>query len=518
MRAKYVFVITGVFFLLVLLLARWGVGQDHRYYAHHGENADRATGQERLRILTGGIRHESNTFSTLKTSQSDFFVDRGEEALKDKEWAKALKEAGVEIIPTTHAYARPSGVVSQAAFDQFQNEILEGAKKAGKLDGIYLDMHGALHADGYADAQAHFIKALRAIVGDDVLICGSFDLHGNLSPEFIDGLNILTAYRTAPHVDEEETKVRAVRLLLDAIKRKIHPRISYEHVPILIPGEKGITSVEPLKTLYSRLPEISKKEGLMDASIFIGYAWADLPRASMSVEVVAEDESHLGLARQEVRRLAQEVWDNRHKFGFDVEVDDIDGAIKTAMAAPEKTVFITDSGDNTTGGAAGDNPLVLERLLAHKVGDAVVAGIADKEAVEACARAGVGAQVQLTIGGKLDSVFGKPLTIKGIVRNVILTGEKAAVVEVDHVLVVLLGKRRSFTSPNDFKEVGIDPLAHKIVVVKLGYLFAELRQIAPRTIMALTPGFCYQVLEKLPYKNVIRPVIPLDPQMTWRPK
>jgi microcystin degradation protein MlrC len=164
-----------------------------------------------------------------------------------------------------------------------------------------------------------------------------------------------------------------------------------------------------------------------------------------------------------------------------------------AFKRKETTVFITDSGDNTTAGAAGDNPLVLERLLAHGIRDAVVAGIADSEAVNICEQAGNGSSVDLTIGGKIDVVFGKPLTIKGIVRNITETAEKekAAVVEVNGIFTVLLSKRRSFTSPQDFAEVDIDPLAHKIVVMKLGYLFAGFRDIAPYTIMALTPAFAY---------------------------
>lgn len=482
---------------------------------------------EPVRILTGGIRHESNTFISIRTTEDDFTILRGETALEDALWAAYLRQENVEVVPTVHANASPYGVVEQETYDGFKQEILNGVREAGRIDGVYLDMHGAMHVEGYDDAQVDLVRSIRALVGPDVLIGGSFDLHGNMSSAFVSELDLLTAYRTAPHIDGEETRLRAVRKLLAALQQDWKPVIAHINVPILIPGEKGITSVEPLKSLYAQLPEIEEKEGLLDASIFVGMPWTDVPRAGMSVQVVAEDETYRGRAEAEVRQLAEALWRRRADLKFDVPTDDLDGAIQTALNAPESTVFITDSGDNTTAGAAGDITLVVERLLAHNVQDAVVAGIVDPEAVRACEHAGVGARVDLTVGGKLDTVFGTPLNISGTVRYVTSSGEsvapqnkleqRPAVVDLGGLLLVLLNRRRSFTAPADFEQVNIDPLAHKIVVVKLGYLFQGLRDIAPRTIMALTPGFAYQVVENLPYEYVGRPIYPLDPEMSWTP-
>lgn len=477
-------------------------------------------GERRMRILTAGLSHESDTFCPIQAEEKDFTVARGEEALKEKEWAQFLQKAGVELIPTLHAGASPFGVVSRGTYEKFKREILDGVRKAGPVDGMYLAMHGALHAEGYEDAQADLVRSLREIMGEDVVIAASFDLHGNISDEFAQGLNIITALRTAPHMDGVETQVRAVRLLLEALQKRQRPLPVLVKVPILIPGEKGITGVEPLKSIYGQLPGVSQKNGLLDASIFVGMAWSDVPRASMSVTIVAEGERNRKQALSEAKRLAALLWEKRSELKFDVPTDTIDWAVATALQAPEKTVFITDSGDNITAGAAGDNPFVLERLLARGVKDAVVAGIVDAAAVEACERAGAGGQIKLKLGGKLDTVFGKPLEVEGTVRSLFPAGPpkgKAAVLDLKGILVVLLNLRRSFTSPKDFQEVGIDPLGHKIVVMKLGYLFQALRDIAPRTIMALTPGFAYQVIEELPYRNVRRPIYPLDAGMTWSP-
>ena len=471
------------------------------------------------RILTAGIRHESNSFMPYLTTADDFTILRGSDVTKDRAWAIFLEEGGIEVIPTLTATSGPSGIVSKEAYESFRDEILKAFQAAGPVDGIFLDMHGALHVEDYPDAQVDFIQAIRKIIGKDVVVAASFDLHGNISQEFMDGLNILSAYRTAPHVDGEETRLRTVKLLFEALHHNYLPQVAHINIPILIPGEKGITSVEPVKSFYDRLPEIASMEGLMDASIFVGMPWTDVARAGMSVQVVAQDAQYLLKAQEQAEALANSIWEERDNLNFDVETASIDDAIKIALGSQDSTVFITDSGDNVTAGAAGDGTLVLERLLEHHVANVVLAGIVDPEAVELCVNAGVGAEMELTIGGKIDYVFSKPLSISGTVLSLPkgdANSEKYDVVmQVDGVTLVLLSGHRAFTDPVHFQAVDIDPLAFKIVVVKEGYLFQGLRDIAPRAIMALTPGFANQTLENMEYLQVHRPIFPLDPDMTW---
>ena len=474
----------------------------------------------KLRVLTAGIRHESNSFMPYLTHADDFLLLRGSDVTKGRAWSEFLMEEGVEVIPTLHASSGPSGIVSKEAYEAFRDEILEAFLAAGPVDGVFLDMHGALHVEDYPDAQVDFIEGIRKVVGEDVLVAASFDLHGNISQEFMNGLNIISAYRTAPHVDGEETRLRTVKLLFEALHQDYSPRVAHINIPILIPGEKGITSVEPVKSFYGRLPEIARMEGLMDASIFVGMAWTDVERAGMSVQVVAQDVKHLSKAQEQAEELANSIWEEHHNLNFDVETATIDEAINMALESQDSTVFITDSGDNVTAGAAGDGTLVLERLIALHVSDAVLAGIVDPEAVELCMNAGVGAEVELTVGGKIDYVFSKPLSITGTVLS-LPKGEPDsekldAVIQVDDITLVLLSGHRAFTDPLHFQAVKIDPLAFKIVVVKEGYLFQALRDIAPKAIMALTPGFANQILENMEYNHVRRPIFPLDPDMTWQ--
>jgi microcystin degradation protein MlrC len=477
--------------------------------------------QDALRVLVAGIRHESNSFMPYLTQADDFYLQRDSMVTKGQAWAGFLEDEGVEVIPTLIASCGPSGIVSQRAYEAFRDEILEKLQATGPVDAIFLDMHGALHVENYPDAQLDLIQRIRSIVGEDVLIAASFDLHGNISQGFMDGLNIISAYRTAPHVDGAETRLRTAHLLLEALRKNYKPSIAHLNIPILIPGEKGVTSAEPVSSFYGRLPEISSMEGLMDASIFVGMPWTDIYRAGMSVQVVARDSAYVSLAREQVEELAAVIWDERMNLSFDVENAPIDEAIRMALSSGDSTVFITDSGDNVTAGAAGDGTLVLERLLAHGVSSAVLAGIVDPEAVDECKKAGTGAEVQLVVGGKRDYIYSKPYPVTGTVlslpEGVPGSQKQDAVLQVEGVTLVLLSSHRAFTHPNHFEAVGIDPLAHKIVVVKEGYLFQGLRDIAPRSIMALTPGFANQKLEKLEYQKVRRPIFPLDPDMEWTP-
>ena len=472
------------------------------------------------KVLTLGIRHESNTFSTLPTKESDFKVLRDKDVLKDEPWAEAGKDLGMEFIPTLHAYAWPGGVVEKRIFDSFKSEILERIRKAGSLDGIYMDMHGALHVEGYEDAQAELIREIREIVGNDVLISGSFDLHGNLSKDFLKHINLLTAYRTAPHRDGTETKVRAIRMLSEAMNKRLKPYIASVEIPILVPGEMSITEVEPLKSIYSQIPEVSGKEGLMDVSIFAGYCWADLNRSAMRVFVVASDKKFADKANREAALLAQQIWEKRESLILDVPSGSIDEMIVKASEY-DNTVFISDSGDNTTAGAPGDNPQVLEALIRHNVKNALFAGIVDEEALKQCKKAGINNEIDLVAGGKVDNVFGKPLAIKGKIiylpsDSLIGTNHESAIVDVNGIKVVIMNSRRSFVTLRDFEELDINPLDFNIVVVKLGYLYPELRDIAPVHLIALTSGFCNLDMRTLPFKRVTRPVYPLDLDMTWQ--
>lgn len=467
-----------------------------------------------MRIAIGGLMHETNTFSTVLTRYEDFGVARGGELIQGDVWQRA-HAAGYELAPLFVAHATPSGRVTRDCFERFLVELLDGIRSCLPLDGLLLHLHGAMEVEGIGDGETALLQAVREVVGPATLIAVTLDLHANLSPQVVQLSNLITGYRTAPHRDTQETRDRGAHLLLDCLQNGLRPSSYMVKLPLLVSGEAAVTEVEPARSLYARLPVLDRLPGVLASSILIGCAWTDSPHTRVSVVLSGTDEP---VIRRLASRLAGEVWEARARFAIDVPTGSIEESIRMALASPLKPVFVSDSGDNPTAGAAGDSPNVLKQLVASGVRGALVAGIADPEAVRACFEAGVGATVDLSMGGKLDRTFAQPYEAKALVKRLVPQANDLlprALVQIGGIDVVLQSDRWAFTTLSQFKAMGIDLDAEALVVVKLGYLFPELRDLAPHHIMALSPGFADQRLERLPYCHLARPIYPLDPDAAW---
>ncbi|MEZ4589809.1 MAG: M81 family metallopeptidase [Chloroflexota bacterium] len=480
-----------------------------------------------MRLAIGGIAHESCTFSPLPMRLTEFTVLRGAALLArypflEGSWpterdtssprlrASALKN--VTAVPLLWAKGLPGGPVPAAVYHQLKTELLAGLETQGPWDGVYLDLHGALFVQGRQDAEADLIRAVRQVVGPDCPIAASYDLHGNLSAAVVDQLDLLTAYRTAPHTDELATRERAFRLLVQMIERGQRPFKIHLPLPLLLPGEQAMSTVEPGASLYQQVTHAAQTPGVWDASLLVGYAWADEPRVGSSVVVFGEDETAVTHTAHE---LATAVWQARHDFRFGMPTGSIDDCISQALAAPEPTVFISDAGDNPTGGGVGDVTAVLARLLERRVPEALFASLVDKTAVAHCFAAGVGAEVSLLVGGQLDRVHGKALAVNGRVQRLHDGDNRQVVLQIGGVTLILTSQRTAFTTLAQFTDLGLNPLDYKMVVVKLGYLFPELQTIAPLSLLAFSPGAINPDVCQLPYTQLKRPIFPLDPTTTW---
>lgn len=477
-----------------------------------------------MRIAIGGFHTESCTFSPLITREDDFQVLRGDNLLQIYEFRSKFK--GVEFVPLVRARSLPGGPVEKSFYDTIKAELLQGLREKGPWDGVFLHLHGAVNVSGIDDAEGDLIESVRKVVGSDCLISASYDLHGNVSWRVVDNLDILSAYRTAPHIDWYETLERVCTLLVDCVQRGIRPYKAFIPVPILLPGEQTSTEWEPAASLYSLIPSIVATDGVIDASILVGYVWADEPRATASVIVFGTEQEAVQLA---AATLAQRYWDVRYEFRFGVPTGSVDECIKIALDAPDRPIVISDSGDNPTAGGVGDVPYVLRRLLAMDASDVVYASIPDSAAVTICEKAGVGAEVELLLGGKLDPVNARPLLVEGQVLTIqsrpwhlyhtdatdMNMTSKMAVVQVQGIKVIVTEQRTPFHRIADFQQLGIEPTKHKIVVVKIGYLVPELKQIASRALLALSPGAVNQNIKELTFKRIRRPMYPFDSGMIW---
>ena len=467
------------------------------------------------RIAFGGIQIECSTYSRIRARMEDFTVLRGPELASDPFFA-LLKSYPYPFQPTLLAEAVPGGPVERRTYEALKAEFLDRVKALLPLDGLYLAMHGAMFVEEIQDADGDWIAAARSVVGPDCLITASFDLHGSLSRRTIDTLDMLSAFRTAPHIDREETAQRACNMLIHCLDQGVRPTMIWSPIPVLMPGERSSTLYEPAKRLWAQLPSMNAAPGVLDASLLVGYVWGDEPRGTASAILTGTQPD---LLRKDALSLAQQYWDARKEFKFGVPTGTLDDCIVRAESLGTKPVVISDSGDNPTGGGTGDRAEVLSALLNHRVTNAVIAGIADPPATEACYRAGAGATLPLKIGGALDPVGNKPVDVTAKVAFLSSTdkpSEREAVVAVHGVSVVLTARRRPFHEIRDFTSLGLEPANFKIVVVKAGYLVPEIAKIANPNLMALTDGAVNEDIEHLSNHNRVLSY-PFIPDLQWKP-
>ena len=470
----------------------------------------------RYRIAFGGIHTESSTFNPVPTRTEDFRVLRGE-ALRQSErysFLDAYTDYSAEFLPTLHAAALPGGPVTPQTYETFKREFLKRLTEHGPVDGLYLDMHGAMNVSGMDDAEGDWITAARAVVGPECLVVASYDLHGNLSKRIIGALDGLSAFRTAPHIDVTETKQRACALLVNALYGGYRPRLEWLPIPVVLPGEMTSTEDEPARSLYRSLPEIDALDGVLDASLLVGYVWADEPRAGASVVLTGTDADVL---KREAARLAERYWNTRQEFHFGVPAGSLEWCLEQCAGLETYPVILSDSGDNPTGGGVGDTTFVLAELLKCNLEGAVVAGLADMPAVKACYAAGVEESLELSLGATLDPDTSRPLHVRAQVvylEPAETERERQAVVQIGAVKVVLSAVRRPYHYPADVERLGVKLSETRLLVVKSGYLTAELKGAAAHTLLALTPGTVSQKLSTLNYQRQ-GARFPLEPTLTW---
>ena len=365
-----------------------------------------------LRIAYGGIAIECSTYSRLLTRMDEFTILRGAELTASARF-QFLKRYPVSFMPTLVATAVPGGPIERKTYDAIKAEFLKRLEALMPLDGLYLPMHGAMFVEGMQDAEADWYRAARKVVGPACLMSASYDLHGNISQPIIDTLDMLSAFRTAPHIDREETMLRATDMLVHCLQEKIRPTLMWAPIPVLMPGERSSTEWEPGKRLWAQLPALNRESGILDVSMLVGYVWADEPRSTAAVVVT-------GTAPNAERRvatdLAQQYWDARAEFQFGTETCTLEECVQRAIDAKTQPAILADSGDNPTAGGNGDQATVLESLLRHKARNVVFAGIADRAATEACYKAGVGTRVSLSIGATLDPKASQPVKTEAVVK------------------------------------------------------------------------------------------------------
>lgn len=466
-----------------------------------------------MKIAIGGIATESCTFSKLPTRLEDFRITRQNDAHFQALYPFLKDYPDVQFVGTVTAKALPGGPVEAAAYDKIKAEMLQHLQNHAPLDGVYLDMHGAMNVAGRDDAEGDWLEAIRKAVGRECLIAASYDLHGNVSERVMANLDIITGYRTAPHIDVIETRRRAMSLLIRCLDKDIRPRKAFVKIPVGLPGEKTSTEWQPGKRIYQAIPPEIDGQRVMDATIQVGYVWADEPRMTACAIAIGQDEAAI---QDSASRLASLYWNHRADFQFGVAAMSADDCIQAALRQDAHPALISDSGDNPTAGGLGNMSYFLARALAIQPPDMIVASIRDEAAVHQCLAAGLGASVNLAVGDRGD---GQPLTLSGAVDFIKADEDNPQVVlKSDGIRTILTAKRTAFHLRQQFLDLHIIPEEHDIIAVKIGYLMPELKAMAKRAYLALSPGAVNQDIVSLPYERIARPCYPFDEDMEWSPQ
>jgi microcystin degradation protein MlrC len=475
------------------------------------------------KIAIAGLAIESSTFSPAVTEEAAFKARRDDEVFSFYPFLAedSIDRKRANWVPTLRAHALPGGAVTREAYESLVNETLDRLKANLPYDGLFFDIHGAMSVVGLDDPEGDFIVRVREVIGYETLISTSMDLHGNVSPRLAENSDLITCYRMAPHEDALDSKKRAVENLLDRLESgKGKPAFkAWIPVPILLPGEKTSTRIEPGKGLYAKIPALTEKEGIIDAAIWMGYPWADEPRNHGVIMVTGDSEKEV---KEAAEYLAKSYWEVRNEFEFVAPVATLEESLAMALKSDKKPFMISDMGDNPTAGGAGDVTWTLNELLKRPEfkspnGPSVIyASIPGPDLVEKAMAAGVGNQVTGIAGAMVDNRFAPPLTLSGTVEA-ILEGDIDAgvevVVKVGSVSVIVTQKRKPYHNESDFTNLGLDPRNTALVLVKIGYLVPDLYDMRGDWIMALTPGGVDQDLERLGYKRINRPMFPLDKDM-----
>jgi microcystin degradation protein MlrC len=471
-------------------------------------------------IAVGVLDHESNSFSPVPTPVEDFAADPGTPALVAFERAARCRSWATATV--LNARATASAPMTAAVLDRLMGRMVDELLRIGPVDGALLWLHGAGVAEGCADVEAHLVGRLRAIAGP-VPIVVAMDLHGNPTARLAGLVDGVVAYETNPHVDEEERSAEAARMLAEILDGTLErPSVALVRPPLVLPTIRMRTNVEPMREIMAMARSWEERPGVRKVAVFGGWPLADVPHAGPSVAVTATDDE---VGARCANAIAGRIWDLRQSF-CDDHMDPVEAVAAAQLAAGRDRgpAVIADVADNITGGGTGDATDLVAAMVGTGASGAIGC-ICDPQAVSQ-ARAARGRQT-FTIGGRVapDS-FGAPVTIEGTVAALsdgvvraegpTLAGRTiecgpSARIDAGGLKLIVTSRRVPTEDRSVFRMLDVQPETQPLVVVKSrGHFRADFEPIAAAVVEAHGRGATAMELGRMPYRNLRRPIWPLD--------
>ncbi len=491
-------------------------------------------------VLSAEFLHESNTFNIHKTGLAAFeaqiFVtdSAGIAALAGTNTGVAgclecAEDYGWTLTHAVSAHAGPSGPVTTGAFDRVSGLILDAAQTS-KPDGVLLPLHGAMVTEFCDDGEGELLERLRGVIGPDIPVAITLDLHANVTVRMCQLADIIVSYKTYPHIDMRDAACHAGAILQRTMQGEISPRTIRVQPPMLIEPNSGRTDIGPMVARIAKARAYEKEPDVFAVSINAGFEHADIAEIGPTVLVTCQgDETQ---HRQFAEEIAADMWQYRadvlNTFHNVEQAADI--AAEFADSGTHKSgppLIIADYADNPGGGAYGDSTALLDALLTKETPNTCFGPMVDPEAARRLHQHHVGDSVTLDLGGKTDpKIGGGPLNLSGQIRylgdgicigdgpmkgGVTLNFGASAVLHVDGMDILIVSLPLQMYDQQQFQTFGIDPAAKTVVAVKsMQHFRAAFEPIAARIIVCDSGALCTPDLTKLPYKNVRRPIYPLD--------
>jgi microcystin degradation protein MlrC len=484
-----------------------------------------------MRIAIGEVAHETNTFRPGTTGIDAFKAlqwEHGEEIRRRHTGVRDSlggmlaggERLGVEIVPTFAATAEPSATIGREAFETLRQELLNGLAAAGLVDAVCVSLHGAGSAEGCDDIEGALLADVRRVVGPEVPLVVTLDLHGHLTQAMLDHADILLNCHEYPHVDLYERGEEAVDLAVKLVRGEIAPVTHAVIMPMLLPPATTLSG--PGKTITDACYAREQDPAVIDCAIVHGFPHTDVPICSTAVVVTTDGEPET--ARRIAEEMATTIWAMREEFRENFP--DPAAAVSQALAHEAAPVVIAEISDNSGGGAPGDGTYLLQALLAADAPDTVFGFITDAEVARQAHAAGVGATIAVSLGGKSDDLHGEPVEAEAYVKALTdgrfrLTNPMGAGSEVNlgrmarlvigNVDVLVASDRAQTLDPEVFLLHGIDVTRYKVVALKSQQHFrGGFAGVAGAIIRTDSPGATTSTLSNLPYQRVRRPIWPLD--------
>lgn len=489
-----------------------------------------------MRVVIGGICHETSTFTPVKTTLESYkerLLLRDEEIIQTLTgtntplggFIEGAQSHGFDLIPTLFATAHTSAPTPRPIFDALLDELIKRIEDAGTIDGILLYLHGSMVAgdldaeDGLADADGHILSEIRKIVGSDVPILAQLDIHSNISPLMVEMADVLVGRETYPEIDMAERGRECADILAQILNDNLKPTMALYQIP-MVWGLNQVTQHPPMNEAIAKLHAIEEDPDVVCGSIAVCYFLADVPDMGSSVYIVTNN--NLELAQHYAKQLGDWIFERRADWHF--ELPSTLNALKQAEDNGAFPVIFADSRDNTGGGSPGDSTGVLQAFIESELNDACVLYIVDPEAIEKCQKAGVGNTLTLDVGGKSSPLQGEPITMTVEVMALSdgyfqydgpmfaglqgYMGDSAYIRQGGiHVILVSVGEQPFDTAFS--KTLGLDPRQMRYIGVKsTAHFRAGFEAWAGAIYLVSEPSV--HNLGSLPFKRLGRKVYPFD--------